>query len=221
MSPSVGRPPAGPYRRHRRTPLPVRTPHGPEPQPRTLAPAERATPRSPLNRPDHVDKAPAAVHREPLDEGAHVASVSTAYRTLREHGEARERRRQATHPPRVPPEPVATSANRVRPGDITKLAGPAKRSHLHPCAIIYIYSCNVVGRLLADRGSRVPAEKLLAGATTERRIDRHTLTATPATAPRRPPNRWRSRSPTPASRKAAHDRGPRTTTRRAKRVAER
>ncbi|MCQ0025540.1 hypothetical protein M4914_23115 [Streptomyces somaliensis DSM 40738] len=137
-----------------------------------MTPAERATPWSPLNRPDHVDKAPATVHHELLDEGAYVASVSTVYRILREHGEARERRRQA-----IRPEPVATSANRVRPWDITRLAGPAKWPHLHTYAIIFVYSCNVMGRLLADRGSRVPAEKLLVGAITERHIDRHTPTA--------------------------------------------
>jgi putative transposase len=33
------------------------------------------------------------------------------YRILREHGEVRERRRQATHPPRMKPELVATGPN--------------------------------------------------------------------------------------------------------------
>ncbi len=89
------------YRRHRQTPLPVRTPREPEPQPRALTPAERATLRSLLNHQDHVDKAPSTVHHELLDEGAYVASVSTMYRVLRAHSEVRGRHRQAPHPPRV------------------------------------------------------------------------------------------------------------------------
>lgn len=52
---AAGRPQAGHYRRHRRTPLPVRTPCEPKPRPRASAPAGRATPRSPPNHPDHAD----------------------------------------------------------------------------------------------------------------------------------------------------------------------
>lgn len=123
-----------------------------------MTPAERATLRSLLNHPDHVDKAPATVYHELLDEGTYVASVSTMYRVLREHGEFRERRRQATHPPRVKPELVATSANRVRSWDITTLAAPAKWSYFHPYVIIDIYPRYVIGWLLADRESSVLAE---------------------------------------------------------------
>ena len=56
-----------------------------------------------------------------------MASVSTMYRILREHGEVRERRRQAVHPPKIKPELIADAPNRVWSWDITKLRGPAKR----------------------------------------------------------------------------------------------
>jgi putative transposase len=48
-----------------------------------------------------------------LDEGTYLGSVSTYYRVLREAGESRERRRQATHPAPVKPELVATEPNQV------------------------------------------------------------------------------------------------------------
>jgi putative transposase len=41
-------------------------------------------------------------------------------------GETGDRRRHATHPPRVKPELVATAPNQCWSWDITKLAGPAK-----------------------------------------------------------------------------------------------
>ncbi|MEU4218186.1 IS3 family transposase [Actinoplanes sp. NPDC026623] len=173
---AAGRPQASHYRRHRRSPAPVRVPRERKPQPRALSQAERATLRSLLNHPEHVDKAPATVYHELLDEGAYVASVSTMYRILREHGEVRERRRHATHPARVKPELVATAANRVWSWDITKLAGPAKWSYFHLYVIIDIYSRYVVGWLLADRESSILAEKLLADTIVKQRIDRDTLT---------------------------------------------
>jgi cytochrome P450 len=62
--------------------------------------------RTLLNSEQHVDKAPTAVYHELLDEGVYVCSVATMYRILREHGEVRERRRQALEgglpPPRTP-----------------------------------------------------------------------------------------------------------------------
>jgi hypothetical protein len=122
----TGRPQANHYRRHRQSPAPQRPKRERKPQPRALSTTERAQVRAVLNSPEHVDKAPAAVYHELLDEGTYLASVSTMYRVLREHGEVRERRRQAVHPARVKPELVATGPNSVWSWDITKLAGPAK-----------------------------------------------------------------------------------------------
>ena len=45
---------------------------------------------------------------------------------LRDHGEVRERRRQATHLAAKKPELLATRPNQVYSWDITKLLGPAK-----------------------------------------------------------------------------------------------
>jgi putative transposase len=173
---AVGRPQASHYRRHRQSPPPPRPRRARKPQPRALAPAERAGVRAVLNDPEHVDKAPATVYHELLDQGTYLASVSTMYRILREHDEVRERRRQATHPARVKPELVATGPNSVWSWDITKLLGPAKWTYYYLYVIIDIYSRYVVGWLLAENESAGLAETLLADSITKHGIDRDTLT---------------------------------------------
>lgn len=173
---ATGRPQANHYRRHRKSPKPPRPAREPAPQPRALSPAQRAQVRALLNGEAHVDKAPAAVYHELLDEGLYLCSISTMYRILREHGEVHERRRQATHPPRVKPELVATEPNVCWSWDITKLRGPAKWTYYYLYAILDIYSRYVVGWLLADRESMTLAEQLLADTIAKQHVDRDQLT---------------------------------------------
>jgi putative transposase len=173
---ATGRPQANHYRRHRKSPKPERPVRERKRQPRALSEEERATVRSVLNDPTFVDKAPAAVYHELLDEGTYLASVSTMYRILREHGEVRERRRLATHPARVKPELVATAPNMCWSWDITKLHGPVKWTYFHLYVIIDIFSRYVVGWLIADRESAALAEQLLADTVTKHGIDRDELT---------------------------------------------
>jgi putative transposase len=173
---AAGRPQANHYRRHRQSPAPQRPPRQRKPQPRALAPAERAQVRAVLNSAEHVDKAPAAVYHELLDQGVYLASVSTMYRILREYDEVHERRRQATHPARVKPELVATQPNRCWSWDITKLHGPAKWTYFYLYVIIDIFSRYVVVWLIAEAESAELAEKLLADTIAKHGIDRDTLT---------------------------------------------
>lgn len=126
---ATGVPRSSYYHQHRISPAPPRPapkPHRERIQPRALSPEERVRVRELLNSEAYVDEAPATVYAKLLDDGEYYCSISTMYRILREHGEVRERRRQATHPPRVKPELVATGPNRVWTWDITKLAGPAR-----------------------------------------------------------------------------------------------
>ncbi len=58
-----------------------------------------------LRSPRFCDLPPAQVWAILLDENCHLASISTMYRVLRSHGELRERRAQAAHPPRAPSGP--------------------------------------------------------------------------------------------------------------------
>ena len=73
-----------------------------------------------------LDRAPAQAWATLLDEGTYLASEATMYRLLRADGEVRERRRQATHPPRTVPELLAAAPNRVWSYDATALRGPRR-----------------------------------------------------------------------------------------------
>ncbi len=96
-----------------------------------------------------------------LDEGVYLGSQSTFYRLLRQAGEVRERRAQATHPAKVKPELVANGPNQVWSWDITKLLGPAKWTYYYLYVILDIYSRYVVGWMVASRESAALAEVLI------------------------------------------------------------
>jgi putative transposase len=91
-----------------------------------LAPDERAAVLATLHSERFADQAPAQVWATLLDEGTWLASESTMYRLLRADGEVRERRAQASHPPRVVPELVAAAPNEVWSYDATALRGPRR-----------------------------------------------------------------------------------------------
>ena len=174
---AVGRPRATHYRWHRQSPAPERPAREPRPQPRELSAAERAEVLLVLHEERFVDLAPGEVHAILLDEGRYLCSESTMYRLLRDqHGQVRERRRQATHPPRVKPELVAHGPNQCWSWDITKLHGPAKWTYYYLYSIIDIYSRYTVGWMLATRESKHLAERLLADTIAKQDIDRDQLT---------------------------------------------
>jgi putative transposase len=87
-----------------------------------------------------VDTSPTEVWATLLDEGRYLGSISTFYRLLRQAGESRERRRQATHPATVKPELVALEPNQVwswdiqaaRPGEVELVLPVRDLGHLLP-----------------------------------------------------------------------------------------
>ncbi len=162
---AVGAPQASYYRRHRISPPPQRPapiPHRDRHQARALAPAERQTILDALHSGRFADTAPAEAWAILLDEGTYLGSVSTFYRLLREAGESKERRRQATHPPTVKPELAATAPNQVWSWDITKLHGPAKWTYYYLYVILDIFSRYATGWMVATCESAALAEKLIA-----------------------------------------------------------
>ena len=175
---AAGVPQATWYRRHRISPVPPRpapVPHKERAQPRALAAAERQAILDALHSVRFADLAPDEVWATLLDEGTYLGSVSTYYRVLREAGESRERRSQATHPAAVKPELVATGPNQVYSWDITKLHGPAKWTYYHLYVIIDIYSRYVVGWMVATCESAALAEKLIAETCAKQGITRGQL----------------------------------------------
>ena len=123
-----------------------------------------------------ADTAPAEVWAILLDEGTYLGSLSTFYRLLRQAGETRERRAQATHPAAVKPELMATGPNQVWSWDITKLHGPAKWTYYYLYVILDIYSRYAVGWMVATRESAALAEKLIAATCAKQGIGRGQLT---------------------------------------------
>ena len=170
---AVGTPQASYYRRHRISPAPARPapiPHRGRHQPRALAPAERQAILDVLHSGRFADLAPAEVWATLLDEGTYLGSVSTFYRLLREAGESKERRRQATHPAAVKPELIATAPNQVWSWDITKLHGPAKWTYYYLYVILDIFSRYATGWMVATCESAALAQKLIAATCAKQRI---------------------------------------------------
>ncbi|CAI7976125.1 transposase [Frankia sp. Hr75.2] len=155
--------------------------HGPwlarTPPPGTLTDTERAQVLAVLTSPAYQDLAIPQVWARELDEGRYWCSMSTMYRIARTAGQSRERRAQATHPPRVRPELSATGPNHVWTWDITALKGPAKGIWYKLYVILDIYSRYVTGWLVAAAEDAVVAKDFLADAVTRNGTSPHTIHA--------------------------------------------
>jgi putative transposase len=97
-------------------------------QPRALSAAEREHVLEVLNCERFADMAPAAVHATLLDEGVYLCSESTMYRLLRERNQTGDRRRHATHPAAVKPEPIAYQPNSAWSWDIERREALSNRT---------------------------------------------------------------------------------------------
>ena len=91
-----------------------------------------------------ADKSPEQVWAILLDEGTYLCSTSTMYRILRSRDQVRNRRDQASHPPRTVPELHATSPDQCWSWDITKLRGPAKGIWYCAYVVIDIFSRKII-----------------------------------------------------------------------------
>jgi len=98
-----------------------------------------------LNSPRFVDKPPKQIYATLLAEETYLCSISTMYRILTKNMQVKERRRQATHPPRAVPELQATRPRQVYSWDITKLLGPTRGQYFDCYVMIDIYSRYIVG----------------------------------------------------------------------------
>ncbi len=145
---AVGRARASHYRRAR---PPRQGPPKPRPTPpNALTDEERTAVLDVLHGDRFVDRAPAQVWATLLDEGTYLGSESTMYRLLRTGGEVRERRRQATHPPRTVPELVAAEPNRVWSYDATALRGPARGIWYDLFVMLDIFSRYCTGWMVVE-----------------------------------------------------------------------
>jgi len=171
---AVGRPRATHYRRQR----PGRvTPRRARPSPPNKLSGDEVQAVLDVLRSDRfVDASPAQAFYTLLDEGTYLASESTFYRILRQHGEVRERRRQATHPAKKKPELVARGPNQCWSWDITKLKGP-KRGEYYDCYVVLdIFSRYVVAWCVAPTESGELAKELIADAVARHQVPPGQLT---------------------------------------------
>ena len=164
------------YRRHRQSPPAQRPEHVATPQPRALTPVERKQIKALLESDEFVDEAPATVYAKLLDQGTYLGSVSTMYRILSEHGEVRERRRQATHPAHKKPELIANGPNEIWSWDITKLHGPEKWTYYYCYVILDIFSRHTVGWMLARAERAELAKRLINDTIAKHGVPRDRLT---------------------------------------------
>lgn len=133
---------------HHRQANPRPRQHGPWPKPQhpgELSGAERAQVLAVLNSTEYADLSVAQVWARELDEGRYWCSRRTMYRILAQAGQSGERRRQATHPPRIVPELVAEAPNVVWSWDITKMRGPGQGCWYHAYVVLDIFSRYVLG----------------------------------------------------------------------------
>ena len=98
-----------------------------------------------LNCDRFADKPPTQVYATLLAEGIYLCSISTMYRILTKNAQVKDRRRQATHPPRAVPELQATAPRELYSWDITKLKGPSRGKYFDCYVMIDIYSRMIVG----------------------------------------------------------------------------
>jgi transposase InsO family protein len=142
-----------------------------------LTDAERAGVHALLTSPAYADVSIGQIWVRELDEGRYPCSLSSMYRIARAAGMTAERRRQATHPPRVVPELMADAPSQVWTWDITKLRGPTKGVWYHLYVLIDVYSRYVPSYLVAAAEDSVVAADFIQAALTRNGAAPHTVHA--------------------------------------------
>lgn len=171
---ATGRSRASHYRRQAPPAAPRRAAR-PAP-PNKLTEAETAAILKALRSPRFVDCSPAQVYYTLLDEGVYLASESSFYRILRANDSSRERRRQATHPPRKRPELMADRPLVVWSWDITKLRGPRRGEYYDLYVVLDIFSRYVVAWCVAPSEDSRLASQLIGDAVARHRVPPGQLT---------------------------------------------
>ena len=110
-----------------------------------LSPAEQEIVLKTLNSSEFADCSPHQTVAKLADQGQYIASVSTCYRILRSHDEAKYRGLSKQPVKRDPPTHVATGINQVWTWDITYLNGPVKGDFYFLYMILDIFSRFIVG----------------------------------------------------------------------------
>jgi putative transposase len=120
--------------------------------PNRLSEAERAQVLATANSPAFAELTPAQIVPILAEQGEYVASESTFYRILREHGQLTHRRRsRAPRQRRTPKALCARAANEVHTWDITYLPTTVKGRFFYLYLFMDLYSRKIVGWQVHDR----------------------------------------------------------------------
>ena len=111
-----------------------------------LSDAERARVLATCHCPAHASLTPMQIVPRLADEGLYLASESTFYRVLREHGEQTHRgRAQPPRPASPPPRLCARAPRQVWSWDISWLPGPVQGMFFYLYLIVDLHSRKIVG----------------------------------------------------------------------------
>jgi putative transposase len=140
-----------------------------------LTPAERAKIVTYATSARYSDLSPRQIVPLLADQGVYVASESSFYRVLHEHGlmNHREPSRPRTH--RRPPEHVATAPNTVWSWDITYLRSPVRGVFFYLYLVLDVFSRKVVASEVHDVESPSLASDLVESACTREGVVRNSL----------------------------------------------
>ena len=140
-----------------------------------LTPAERAEIVTHATSAQYCDLSPRQIVPLLADQGVYVASESSFYRVLHEHGlmNHREPSRPRTH--RRPPEHVATAPNTVWSWDITYLRSPVRGVFFYLYLVLDVFSRKVVAFGVHDVESPSLASDLVESACTREGVVRNSL----------------------------------------------
>lgn len=122
------------------------------------------------------DQAPRQVYAELLDEGRYLASPSTMYRILAEHGEVKERRNQRQARSHAVPRLEASKPHQVWTWDISKLATHVPGVFLNLYLVLDLFSRYPVAWMVAERENSALAKQLFAHAITRYKLEPGTIT---------------------------------------------
>ncbi len=138
---------------------------GPKTEPKNkLAAKERQRILQVVNAPEHRELSPKQIVPRLADQGCYLASESTFYRILREHGQLRHR--EPSQPPTHsrPRELAASKPNQVWTWDITYLHSPVKGAFFYLHLVMDIFSRKIVGWQVHHEESAEHAGNLIAAA---------------------------------------------------------
>ncbi len=110
-----------------------------------LAPGEREQILEVVNLPEFADMAPNRIVPALADQGRYIASESTFYRVLREHGQLTPRGKSRAPTHRRPDPYQATTPNQLWSWDITYLASTVKGTFFYLYLIMDVFSRKIVG----------------------------------------------------------------------------